>query len=166
VRRVVAGARAVALAALVATVLGCPSAYQRTYDQTTERLEAQAQAERASEQAAHAEASRYAAVVYFPVGSATLDDDARHQLRWFVGKMQPYPQAGFLVQGFADSTGSEARNQGLSQDRAQAVATYLQSQGIAADRMAVQGFGTQSPAATNASAKGRRNNRRVEVTVR
>jgi outer membrane protein OmpA-like peptidoglycan-associated protein len=166
VKLLMAGARAVALAAVVATIIGCPSAYQRTYDQTTERLESQAQAERATEEAAHAEASRYAAVVYFPVGSATLDDDAKQQLRWFVGKMQPYPQANFLVQGFADSTGSEARNQGLSQDRAQAVATYLQSQGIVADRMAVQGFGTESPAATNATVKGRRNNRRVEVTVR
>ena len=82
------------------------------------------------EQAAlHAEASKYAAVIYFPVGSAVIDQDGIRQLNWFVDKMKPYPQANFLVQGFADSTGGEATNQQLSLTRAQAVATYLSRAG-------------------------------------
>jgi OOP family OmpA-OmpF porin len=145
---------------------GCPSAYQRTYDREMATLEQQQQQQNAQQQALHAEASKYAAVVYFPVGSAALDEDGYRQLTWFVDKMKPYPQANFLVQGFADSTGSEATNQQLSVDRAQAVAQFLAGQGIATSRMDVQGFGTTSAADTNATAQGRRNNRRVEVTVR
>ena len=144
----------------------CPSAYQRTYEAETQRLEAQQRAADAQAAAQHAEASKYAAVVYFAVGSAVVDADGQRELRWFVDKMQPYPQAVILVQGFADSTGQEAANKSLSEDRAQAVAAYLGAQGIAPARLVSQGFGTVSPAAANATAQGRRNNRRVEVTVR
>ncbi|HLK11018.1 MAG TPA: OmpA family protein [Candidatus Binatia bacterium] len=49
--------------------------------------------------------------------------------------------------------------------RAQAVATYLQSQGIAKDRLMVQGYGAASLAAANPTKHGRKRNRRVEVTV-
>lgn len=145
---------------------GCPSAYQRTYDKEMATLQQQAQAQDAQQAALHAEASKYAAVIYFAVGSAVIDQDGLRQIAWFVDKMQPYPQANFLVQGFADATGAEATNQELSVTRAQAVAQALSNQGIAPARMDVQGFGTTSAADTNATAAGRRNNRRVEVTVR
>ena len=158
-----------AAAALLAGVLllaqGCPSAYQRTYERETQRLEAQQQAARAQAAAEHAQASRYAAVVYFAVGSAAIDADGERELRWFTGKMQPYPQAVILVQGFADTTGTEAKNRSLSDDRARAVASSLTGQGIPPSRINPQGYGTASPAASNATPKGRRNNRRVEVTV-
>jgi outer membrane protein OmpA-like peptidoglycan-associated protein len=145
---------------------GCPSAYQRTYDQQMQQLEAQQRAAQAQAEAEHAQASKYAAVIYFQVGSATIDEDGQRELRWFVQQMQPYPQAIIQVQGFADSTGSEASNAGLSQVRAAYVASYLSSQGIDASRIVQQGFGEQYAAASNATTQGRRNNRRVEVTVR
>jgi outer membrane protein OmpA-like peptidoglycan-associated protein len=50
--------------------------------------------------------------------------------------------------------------------RATNVANYLAAQGIAPSRIVAQGFGTQYPAASNETGQGRRNNRRVEVTVR
>jgi outer membrane protein OmpA-like peptidoglycan-associated protein len=161
--------RALRLAVLtlgISLLAGCPSAYQRTYDRDLAALEQQGQAEDARQAALHAEASRYAAVVYFPTGSAVVDQEGARELTWFVDKMKPYPQANFLVQGFTDDVGSEASNQQLSGARAQAVAAFLESQGIAASRMTVQGFGTNYAAAPNATAQGRRNNRRVEVTVR
>ena len=145
---------------------GCPSAYQRTYEQQTQRLEMQQRAAQAEAEAAHAEAQKYAAIIYFTVGSTIISEDGQRELRWFVQQMQPYPQAMIQVQGFADSTGQEATNQGLSVTRAQAVASYLTSQGLAPERLAVQGFGEQYAAASNKTTKGRRNNRRVEVTVR
>jgi len=145
---------------------GCPSAYQRTYDKDLAALQQQGRQQDAQQQALYAEASKYAAVIYFPTGSAVIDQDGTRQLSWFVDKMKPYPQANFLVQGFADSTGGEATNQQLSVDRAQAVAAALAAQGIAMSRMDVQGFGTTSAAASNATTQGRRDNRRVEVTVR
>ena len=151
-------------AALVAT--GCPSAYQRTYERETQRLEAQQQAETEQERAAHAEAQKYAAVAYFDVGSAELRPRDQGELDWFVKQMEPYPKAIIEVNGFADITGSEATNQQLSKDRADAVAQYLASKGIDSSRIVVQSFSTQFPAASNENPTGRRNNRRVEVTVR
>lgn len=160
--------RAAAAIASAACLLlaGCPSAYQRTYERETEKLEAQQRSADAQAEAEHAQAQKYAAVIYFAVGSAVVDDDGQRQLRWFVQQMQPYPQAMIDVQGFADSTGNPLENTGLSQQRADAVAAYLSSQGIAPSRIVAQGFGQDYPAASNASAQGRRNNRRVEVTVR
>jgi outer membrane protein OmpA-like peptidoglycan-associated protein len=157
---------AVAIGAALLLVQGCSSAYQRTYERETQRLEAEQRAADAQAAKEHAEASRYAAVVYFEVGSAVIAADGERELRWFVGKIQPYPKAVILVQGFADSTGEEAKNQTLSEDRSRAVAGFLNAQGIEPSRIVAQGFGTGSPAASNLSATGRRNNRRVEVTVR
>ena len=154
------------LGAALLLAQACPSAYQRTYEQETARLEREQQAANARAEAEHAEASRYAAVVYFDVGSAVVGPDGQRELRWFVQQMQPYPKAIILVQGFADTTGSETQNRTLSDDRAQAVASYLNSQGIDRSRLVVQGFGTESPAAPNQTAKQRTRNRRVEVTVR
>src|SRR4030095_16478746 len=113
----------IVLAALVWS--GCPSPYQRTYDRDLAALQKQGQEENAQQAALHAEASKYAAVIYFPVGSATIDQDGERQLNWFVDKMQPYPQANFLVQGFADSIGSEATQQQRSLARAHGGAAAL-----------------------------------------
>jgi outer membrane protein OmpA-like peptidoglycan-associated protein len=157
---------AAALGAVALVVAGCPSAYQRTYDQKTQELEAAQRAEQQQQTALHAEAQKYAAVIYFAVGSATVDEDGQRQLRWFVQQMQRFPQATFNVQGFTDSTGSEANNQALADQRAANVAAYLNSQGIDMSRIVTTGFGAEYAAETNATAAGRRNNRRVEVTVR
>jgi len=155
-----------ALIAPVLFALGCATASNNAYNEQYRKLEEQQAQQQAMESSAHAEAQRYAAVVYFATGSAVLDADAQQQLRWFAEKMGPYPQASFDVQGFADSTGSEVTNQVISGQRAQACASYLTSLGIAPARMQVNAFSTSSPAASNASASGRKNNRRVEITVR
>lgn len=154
------------LVALALAALACQTAKTNAYDAEYERLEQQAAQQRQMDEAEHAQAQKYAAIVYFQTGSATLDADAQRQLRWFADKMGVYPLATFDVQGFADATGSEATNTALSTERAQAVSAYLQSLGIAPQRMYVTGFGTSSPAASNATSQGRQNNRRVEVTVR
>jgi outer membrane protein OmpA-like peptidoglycan-associated protein len=145
---------------------GCSSGYQRAYDRETQKLQTQAQADDARDKAEHAKASRYAAVIYFDTGSAVVGRDGERELQWFVDQLQPYPKANVLVQGFADTTGGEEKNRTLSEDRARAVAAVLTSKGIAASRMEVTGFGTDSPAAANTTPKGRNRNRRVEVTVR
>ncbi len=156
----------IALVVAALGAVGCQTAYNNAYNQQYEQLEQQNAQQRAMDSAAHAEAQKYAAVVYFETGSAELDADAQRQMRWFAEKMAPYPQATFDVQGFADATGGELTNQMLSGQRAQACASYLQALGIAPPRMHVTSFSTSSPAASNASAQGRKNNRRVEITVR
>ncbi len=144
----------------------CKTGYNNAYDAEYKRLEQQQQAQQQQESAAHGEAARFVAVVYFQTGSAALDENGIRQLNWFVEKMAPYPQSTFDVQGFADSTGSESANAMLSNQRAQAVTAYLQSQGIQAPRIYAAAFSTSSPAASNSTTQGRRDNRRVEITVR
>jgi len=156
--------------AMIVGVLGalaCQTASNNAYNQQYEKLEQEQAQQQAMDGAAHAEAQRFVAVVYFATtGSAALDADAQQQLRWFAAKMGPYPRATFDEQGFADSTGVEVTNQVISGQRAQACASYLSSLGIAPARMQVNAFSTSSPAASNASAAGRKDNRRVEITVR
>ncbi|UCE85036.1 MAG: OmpA family protein [Deltaproteobacteria bacterium] len=155
----------VVLLGVTAWLLGCASAYERTYEQETQRLERQRQAREQREAMAHAEASRYAAVVYFEVGSAVIHEDGHRELRWFAEKLEPYPQAVILVQGFADATGGDGLNQELSEERASNVADVLVTQGIAASRLRVSGFASDYAAESNDTRAGRSRNRRVEVTV-
>jgi len=152
--------------ALSLLALGCQAAKTNAYNAEYDKLQSQAQQQRQMDEAEHAAAQKFAAIVYFATGSAALDADAQQQLRWFAGKMGIYPLATFDVQGFADATGGEATNAALSGERAQAVSNYLQSLGIAQQRIYAEGFSTSSPAASNATVEGRKNNRRVEVTVR
>ena len=69
------------------------------------------------------------------------------------------------VIGHTDSVGDEAYNQGLSEQRAQSVASYLRSQGVVGQRFNVMGYGEQSPIASNSTKEGRAQNRRVEITL-
>jgi outer membrane protein OmpA-like peptidoglycan-associated protein len=155
-----------ALFAALLFAIGCASAYDETYAKETEMLEQQQQARQAEEAAAHAEARKYAAVVYFDVNNAVIKDEGYRELDWFVQQMQLYPQAIIQVQGFADSTGTESLNQDLSDQRAASVAQYLSAEGIDPSRIRTEGFASEFAARPNVTAEGRERNRRVEVTVR
>ncbi len=113
-----------------ALALGCASAYQSTYDKTYQQLDEQAEAERRQQEALHAEAQKYVAIVYFATGSAVIDQAGYDEVNWFVKKMEPYPEAILEVRGFTDSTGSEGINQALSDARADAVSAALEMGGI------------------------------------
>ena len=69
------------------------------------------------------------------------------------------------VQGHTDSIGSAETNQSLSQSRAQAVATYLGSNGIDREKVEAVGFGYKKPLATNKTKEGRAQNRRVDILI-
>lgn len=146
--------------------LGCASAYQDTYDREMERLGDERRVAEAHERSAHAEAQKYAAVVYFDVGSSAIREDGFRELGWFVDQLRPYPKAIVEVRGFADTTGGDAVNQRLSHERAESVARYLVSRGIDSQRIVALGFSSEFPADSNVTAEGRRKNRRVEVTIR
>ena len=79
--------------------------------------------------------------------------------------MIKYPQTSILVEGFTDSTGSEAYNQQLSERRARNVSNYLIQRGVAAQRITSVGYGESQPIATNATEAGRQLNRRVEIRI-
>jgi outer membrane protein OmpA-like peptidoglycan-associated protein len=69
------------------------------------------------------------------------------------------------VFGFTDSTGDATHNQTLSEQRAEAVRDYLIARGVSKDRLTAVGKGPSDPVATNGTAEGRANNRRVEIVI-
>ncbi len=74
-----------------------------------------------------------------------------------------YNKTNLQVLGYTDSTGNDKINIPLSQRRAQTVANYLVLRGVAATRISAAGMGASNPIATNATAEGREQNRRVEI---
>ena len=79
--------------------------------------------------------------------------------------LQEYGDVTIYVDGYTDAIGGDAYNQRLSERRANAVKEYLQRHGISGSRMTARGFGKTNPLATNATAEGRAQNRRVELIV-
>lgn len=90
-------------------------------------------------------------------------DDALDKIA-FVLKQQP--DKPILIEGHTDSTGTDARNLELSQERAESVASYLAAHGVSRDLMTTTGVGAARPIASNDTPAGRAANRRVEITVR
>jgi outer membrane protein OmpA-like peptidoglycan-associated protein len=103
--------------------------------------------------------------VTFETDSAALNADFFEVLDSVAKVLDEFDQTVIEVAGYTDSTGTEAYNQRLSERRASAVARYLTSQGVLADRIIELGMGETHPIATNETAAGRQANRRVELTL-
>jgi len=73
------------------------------------------------------------------------------------------PASSAVVRGYTDSTGNPAHNLQLSQRRAQAVVDYLVAHGVSSSQLRSEGFGADNPVASNATAAGRAQNRRVTI---
>ncbi|MGL5652948.1 MAG: OmpA family protein, partial [Vibrio sp.] len=101
----------------------------------------------------------------FASDSAELKPDVMPKLDKVVGYLNQYPQAKVEVVGHTDSTASEAYNQKLSERRAQSVAKALETKGIEQSRITAKGEGELKPIATNKTAEGRQQNRRVELVI-
>jgi outer membrane protein OmpA-like peptidoglycan-associated protein len=101
--------------------------------------------------------------VLFDTGQATLKPGANLVLDRLATFMQQNPQTNVRIEGHTDSTGSPDFNQALSQRRADAVAVALENRGLSADRVRTIGRGQDFPVASNSSAAGRQQNRRVEI---
>jgi outer membrane protein OmpA-like peptidoglycan-associated protein len=103
--------------------------------------------------------------VLFDTGQYTLRPLAREKLAKISGIVLAYPDLRLAIEGNTDSVGSEAMNQALSEKRAGAVLDYLARQSIPAASMTSRGFGKTQPIASNDTAEGRQQNRRVELVV-
>ena len=103
--------------------------------------------------------------VLFENGKATLLPTAREKLSKIAGILSTHKGLKIEADGFTDSTGSEAFNQRLSEQRAKNAMDFLVSQGVAPDSVTFKGFGEGNPIATNDTAAGRQENRRVELVV-
>lgn len=104
--------------------------------------------------------------IYFRFDSSALDDDAKRQLDAVAGEVQANPKYLALITGHADATGDDRYNLALSERRAARVRQYL-AERLGSDfvRLATVGFGDIEPAGDNATAEGRRQNRRVEIVI-
>jgi outer membrane protein OmpA-like peptidoglycan-associated protein len=76
-----------------------------------------------------------------------------------------YPSLHVAIEGHTDSVGSDQYNQDLSEHRAEAVRDYFVQQGISASAVEARGFGKSEPIASNDTAEGRQQNRRVELVL-
>ena len=103
--------------------------------------------------------------VLFDTGKSTLRPGAREKLAKLSGIILAYPDLRLAIEGNTDSVGSDALNQTLSEERAVSVREYLEKENIPATSMTSQGFGKTQPVATNDTAEGRQQNRRVELVV-
>ncbi len=103
--------------------------------------------------------------VTFRTGSSVVDPAFHPSLRAVSESLQRHPNTTVRVIGHTDNVGSAAYNNQLSQDRALAVARVLISNGTRGSRIAVTGRGFYEPIATNATASGRAENRRVEIVI-
>ena len=107
----------------------------------------------------------YSADAFFDFNKAVLKPEGRAKLDDLADKIQTLDLEAVVAVGHTDSIGSERYNQRLSVRRAEAVKKYLVSKGVSADRIYVEGRGETQPVATNKTAEGRAQNRRVEIEV-
>lgn len=103
--------------------------------------------------------------VLFDTNLAQLKTGGIRNVERLADFVRQYPQRNVMIEGFTDSTGSDSRNQELSDERAGAVRTALLGMGIGAERITSRGYGDAYPVAGNDTAAGRQMNRRVEIVV-
>ena len=103
--------------------------------------------------------------VLFDTGSANLKPGAREKLARVAGILASHPDLHLEIEGHTDSVGAEDYNQRLSERRAESVRAYLVQQKVASSVVGTAGFGESRPVATNGTAAGRQQNRRVEIIV-
>ena len=101
----------------------------------------------------------------FATGKSDLMGSARPNLDKLAAFLNEYSDRTVMVEGHTDSVGREESNYLLSQRRAESVKSYLISRGVQAHRLTTVGMGQGSPVASNDTATGRQQNRRVEVII-
>jgi outer membrane protein OmpA-like peptidoglycan-associated protein len=103
--------------------------------------------------------------VSFETGGSELTPESKKRLDAVIGAVKQNPGRTITIAGFTDSKGSENTNLALSQKRADAVKAYLENQGATTSSIFAVGRGETSPVASNETAEGRAENRRVEITM-
>jgi outer membrane protein OmpA-like peptidoglycan-associated protein len=101
--------------------------------------------------------------VSFDTGRADIKPNMRPILDQFASGLSGQPNTEVRIIGHADATGSDAMNDQLSLQRAQATRSYLASRGVDPSRIMVAGRGEREPVADNSTEAGRARNRRVEI---
>lgn len=103
--------------------------------------------------------------ILFPTNGTTLSQEAKTDLTKFATSLRDNPGTDVQVYGFTDNTGTMAVNERVSTGRADAVLTYLVNSGISPTRISAQGVPMADYVASNNTAEGRAQNRRVEIYI-
>jgi outer membrane protein OmpA-like peptidoglycan-associated protein len=103
--------------------------------------------------------------VLFATGKAELSPDAMRSVNKLVEFLQKYTNRNVLIEGHTDSVGSDELNLTLSQKRADSLKEALTGKGVEEKRITTVGYGKKYPVATNDTAAGKQQNRRVEVSI-
>ena len=103
--------------------------------------------------------------ITFNTDSADINSSFYPVLNSVAKVLNKYSDSTVMVSGHTDNTGSADYNLNLSRQRAGSVAAYLQGQGVKESRFEVLGMGFSNPIASNATAEGRAQNRRVEIKI-
>ena len=103
--------------------------------------------------------------ITFAYDSANVQPQFQQTLDQVADTLKNYNQTYIDVYGHTDSTGSDAYNQRLSEQRASSVASYLESRGVQSARIGTRGYGETQPIASNDTDAGRAANRRVEIKI-
>lgn len=103
--------------------------------------------------------------ILFDVDQYTLRKQSKENLADLAKILKKYENTNILYAGYTDSTGPEDYNQELSEKRAKSVASYTSFLGVDSHRMTIMGYGEQHPVASNSTAAGRQQNRRVEIAI-
>lgn len=103
--------------------------------------------------------------VLFEFGESELRPEARSQLNQVADILRMQEDASYIVEGHTDAVGSDAFNERLSEQRAQAVRNFLIERGVSDEQVQIRGYGEARPVASNESPEGRAMNRRVEIVI-
>jgi outer membrane protein OmpA-like peptidoglycan-associated protein len=102
----------------------------------------------------------------FPTGVSEIQTDNFPLMNKIIRAIKLFPEASIEISGHTDSTGSDNINRSISQARAEKVGKFLTDVGeIDSKRITANGYGESRPLATNKTAEGRAENRRVEITI-
>jgi outer membrane protein OmpA-like peptidoglycan-associated protein len=103
--------------------------------------------------------------ILFPTGKYTLNSNAQADLTKFAANLISNADTDVQIYGYTDNTGSYSVNETLSNQRANAVRDYLINSGVAASRITAKGIPMADYVASNDTAEGRAQNRRVEIYI-
>jgi outer membrane protein OmpA-like peptidoglycan-associated protein len=107
----------------------------------------------------------FAGGILFDVDRAELRPEAQAELTKLARILKKYDDTNIMIEGHTDATGADQYNMDLSVRRASSVGTFLAVQAVTRDRLNAVGFGEIRPIASNETADGRQQNRRVEVAI-
>ncbi|MBI1806309.1 MAG: OmpA family protein [Ignavibacteria bacterium] len=103
--------------------------------------------------------------ILFETNKAELQTPAKTNIQNLAKILNKYSDTNILIEGHTDSTGSSEYNQHLSERRAESVSNFTKGLAVQGSRITTVGYGESQPVASNATAEGRKQNRRVEIAI-